>query len=47
MNKPDHLGLSVLELSRILMYEFWYDYVKWEYGEKTNLCHMDAVSFYT
>ena len=28
MNKPVHLGLSILELSKILMYEFWYDYVK-------------------
>ena len=43
MNKPVHLGLSVLELSRILIYEFWYDYVTPKYGEKTNLCHMDTV----
>ena len=28
MNKPFHLGLSILELSKILMYELWYDYVK-------------------
>ena len=28
MNKPVYLGLSILELSKILMYEFWYDYVK-------------------
>ena len=28
MNKPVHLGLSILELIKILMYEFWYDYVK-------------------
>ena len=28
MNKPVHLGLSILELSKILMREFWYDYVK-------------------
>ena len=27
INKPDYLGLSVLELSKILLYEFWYDYV--------------------
>ena len=26
-NKPVHLGLSILKLSKILMYEFWYDYV--------------------
>ena len=34
MNKPVYLGLSILELSKILMYEFWYDYVKLKYGEK-------------
>ena len=28
MNMSVYLGLSVLELSKILMYEFWYDYVK-------------------
>ena len=32
MNKPVHLGLSILELSKILMYEFWYEYVKPKYG---------------
>ena len=31
MNKPVYLGLSILELSKILMYEFWYDYVKPKY----------------
>ena len=38
MNKPVYLGLSILELSKILMYEFWYDYVKPKYGEKVSLC---------
>ena len=28
MNTPVYLGLSILESSKILMYEFWYDYVK-------------------
>ena len=45
MNKPVYLGLSILELSTILMYEFWYDYVKRKYGERAELCHMDTVSF--
>ena len=45
MNKPVHLGLSILELSKILMYEFWYDYVKPKYGEKAKLCYMDTDSF--
>ena len=45
MNKPMYLGLSILELSKILMYEFWYDYVKPKYGEKAKLCYMDTESF--
>ena len=45
MNKPVYLGLSILELSKILMYEFWYDYVKPKYGEKVKLCYMDTDSF--
>ena len=43
MNKPVYLGLSILEISKILMYEFWYDYVKPKYGEKTKLCYMDTA----
>ena len=45
MNKPVYLGLSILELSKILMYEFWYDYVKLKYSEKAKLCYMDTDSF--
>ena len=45
MNKPVYLGLSILELSKILMYEFWYDYVKPKYGKKAKLCYMDTDSF--
>ena len=37
MKKPVHLGLSILELNKTLMYEFWYDYVKPKYGEKAVL----------
>ena len=33
MNKPIYLGLSILDLSKIVMYEFWYSYVKSKYGE--------------
>ena len=33
MNKPIYLGLSILDISKILMYEFWYDYMKPKYGE--------------
>ena len=35
MNKPAYLGLLMLELSKKLMHEFWYDYVKLKYGEKS------------
>ena len=37
-NKPFWLGLSILELSKTLKYEFWYDYVKPKYDEKAKLC---------
>ena len=45
MNKPVHLGLSILEISKTLMYEFWYDYMKPKYGDYVKLCYMDADSF--
>ena len=38
MNRPAYLGLPILELSKIVMYEFWYDYVKPKYPEKAILC---------
>ena len=46
MNKPVCLGLSILEFSKILMCEFWYDYVKLKYGEKAKLCYMDTDIVY-
>ena len=45
MNKPIYLGLSILEISKITMYEFWYDYVKSKYGNRVRLCYMDTDSF--
>ena len=42
---PIKLSISILGLSKILMYELWYDYVKPEYGEKANFCYMDTDSF--
>ena len=45
MNKPIYLGLSILDVSKILMYEFWYDYMKPKHGNKVKLCYMDTDSF--
>ena len=44
-NKPIYLGLSILEISKLLMYEFWYDYMKPKYGNNVKLCYMDTDSF--
>ena len=46
MNKPIYLGLSILEISKLLMYEFWYDYMKPKYGYNVKLCYMDTDSLY-
>ena len=45
MNKPIYLGQAVLDISKTLMCEFWYDYIKPKYGDKAKLCYMDTDSF--
>ena len=45
MNKP--VCLSILEISKTLMYEFWYGYVKPKYQDNAKLCYMDTDSFIT
>ena len=45
MNELAYIGLSILELSTLLMYEFWYYYLKPKYGENLRLCFMDTGSF--
>ena len=45
INKPVYLGLRILETSKIIIYEFWYDYIKPKYEEKVRLCYMDKDSF--
>ena len=44
MNKPIYLGLSILEISKTTMYEFWYDYMKSKYGDMVKLCYTDTDS---
>ena len=46
MNELVYLGLSILDLSKSVMYEFWYDYVKPIYGENEKFCYMDTGSFF-
>ena len=45
MNKPVYLGMSILDISKTLMYEFWYDYIKPKYQDRAKLCYMDTDSF--
>ena len=45
MNKPLHLGQVILDYSKILMYEFWCDYLQPMYNDKIELCYMDTDSF--
>ena len=45
MNKPVYLPMSILDISKALMYEFWYDYIKLKYKEKTKLCYKDTDIF--
>ena len=45
MNKPVYLGQAILDLSKTLLYEFHYDYMRPKYGSKVKLCYMDTNSF--
>ena len=45
MNKPVYLGMSILDISKTLMYKFWYDYIKPKYQDRAKLCYMDTDSF--
>ena len=45
MNKPIYLGQAILDTSKTVMYEFWYDYIKPKYEDNVKLCYMDTDSF--
>ena len=42
MNKAIYLGMSILDISKTLMYRFWYDYIKPKYQDKAKLCYKDT-----
>ena len=44
MNKPLYLGISILDISKTLMYEFWHDYIKTKYQNNAKVCYMDTGS---
>ena len=44
-NKPVYLDQTILDISKTLMYEFWYNYIKPKYQEKAQLCYMDTDTF--
>ena len=45
INKPIYLGASILDISKTLIYKFWYDYLKPKYNDKVKLCYMGTDSF--
>ena len=45
MNKPVYLAQSILEVSKRVMFNLWYNYVKPKYREKAQLCYMNTDSF--
>ena len=45
MNKRIYLGMSISDISKTLMYKFWYDHIKPKYGDRAKLCYTDTDSF--
>ena len=44
MNKPVYLGMSILDISKTLMYKICYDYIKPKYEDRAKLCYTDTDS---
>jgi hypothetical protein len=44
-DKPIYVGFTVLDLSKLLMYDFFYEFLKPRYGDRVKLCYMDTDSF--
>ena len=44
MNKPAYPGMSI-DISKTMIYEFWYDYIKPKYQNNAKLCYMNTDSF--
>ena len=38
--------MSILDISKTLMYDFWYDYLKPKYNDKDKLCYIDRDSWF-
>ena len=45
--KPLYLGITILDITKILMYKFWYEYIRSKYGDRAKLCYPDTDSFIT
>ena len=45
VNKLLYLGMAILDISKMFMYKFWYDYIRPRYGDKAKLCYTDTDSF--
>ena len=44
MDKSVNLGMSILDISKTLVYKFWYDYIKPKYEDRANLCYKILIA---